>query len=144
MPADELRSHRESIGRWTRERDGLLEKLLGPDCAAAGGSDPWSVLDNPPPADPWSVLDNPQALPDSAPPAAPAVVQGKSGRRVDVPAAQPADAADATAAIPPPAEISPPPPAAADSTLLSCAPIPPAEKENGKIDTYENFGVMEL
>ncbi len=41
MPTEELRSHRESIGRWTRERDNALEALLGDGRATA---DPWAAL----------------------------------------------------------------------------------------------------
>lgn len=44
ITVEELRSHRESIGRWTRERDGLLAKLLG-DAGDAASDDPWAVLD---------------------------------------------------------------------------------------------------
>jgi hypothetical protein len=42
MPAEEIRANRESIGRWSRERDNLILKLLGD---ASGQPDPWATFD---------------------------------------------------------------------------------------------------
>ena len=43
MPAEEVRANRESIGRWSRERDNLISKLIGDGGGRA--ADPWAQFD---------------------------------------------------------------------------------------------------
>ena len=45
MPANELRQHRESIVRWSLQRDKLLGELLGAVASEANPGDPWAVVD---------------------------------------------------------------------------------------------------
>jgi hypothetical protein len=43
LTPEEVRAGRESIGRWTRERDNLIFKLLGD--ASGTAVDPWALFD---------------------------------------------------------------------------------------------------